>query len=904
MTFRCCLINATKPKCVTKEFSLVDGKLEKKTIASVFEGSMQVQEFENASQFAVFLQTLSPNQCLTYGIPPRDAELVTEEMWINLGQPDDPLPRTQAVFGWHDGPGILMLDYDAPKDGTKQLGAKELINTLLKACPDIKSSNLIWWPSTSSLIYAGDTKINGLKGQRIYLFVKDANDIARAGKTLNERLWAIGYGRYEVSESGSLLMRNVFDGAVWQSNRIDFAAGAMCGLGLEQRRGKPTVLGARESFNLLDTRKAIPALSQDEADQALANQTKAKGLLANQAELAKAAWLNERVKTLQLRHPELDGKTATMMALRAIDSYDLMGDWSIFIKDHDGQAKEVSVTEILDSPDIYNGKLTLDPLEPEYDGGRWVGKLFLKSPRQSLNSFAHGGVTFRLHRQPTRIEIVAGKGRATIDALLEVLRQSPDIFDFGEELVRIGSSGGLHPLNEHSLRYVAGGIAQFFMTKKLSQGGTIEVLRDPSNQVCLSVLSLRAHRELKKLNGVITAPTLRPDGSVLDVPGYDLKTLLLYDSNGTLASIPTSPSRDQALAALEQLWLPFDDFPFCSNLDRAVHLAALLTTSVRSSLPSAPGFAYDAPIQGSGKTLLARCIGVLAQGIEPSVWPHTAGRDDEEVRKRIFTILRSGSRVLIWDNVVGTFDSSSMASCMTSPTMTDRILGQSNSSTVPNRMMVILTGNNLTLQGEMPRRILVCRIDPRTDKPFARSFDLDPYVYCRTNRLNMITAALTLIRAFLTHGCETNIAGRLASFEDWDSWVRRAVIFANELKPGMFGDVMDVIQANQSVDPDQEALSSLLASWEEEFGTKAVTVSELLAGASVIHAGSKIKFFESLEELTNIKRHQLTPKSVGRYLSNRKGRIANGRLLERGPKTGDLQTWRIKVVGVVNASGI
>ena len=131
------------------------------------------------------------------------------------------------------------------------------------------------------------------------------------------------------------------------------------------------------------------------------------------------------------------------------------------------------------------------------------------------------------------------------------------------------------------------------------------------------------------------------------------------------------------------------------------------------------------------------------------------------------------------------------------------------------------------------------------------------------------------------------------------------MIFANEMKPGMFGDVMDVIQANQSADPDQEALSSLLASWEKEFGTKAVTVSELLTGSSVTYGNSdKTQFFESLEELTNIKRHQLTSKSVGRYLGNRKGRIAGGRLLERGPKTGDLQTWRIKVVGAVNTGGI
>ena len=884
---------------------MVDGKLEKKTIASVFEGNMLIQEFENAPQFADFLQTMGPNQCLTYGIPPRNAQLVTEEVWIHLGKPDNPLPRTQSVFDWPNGPGVLMLDYDAPKDGTEALGGKDLIQTLLEACPGIKSSGVIWWPSTSSHIYSGETKINGLKGQRIYLFVKDARDIARAGKTLNERLWALGHGRYEVSESGSLLMRSVFDGAVWQSNRIDFAAGAICGSGLEQLRGKPTVLWAREPFVLLDTREAIPALTQKEADIALANQATAKGQLASQAEQAKAAWVNDKVKALQIRHPELDEKAVIMMARRAVESYDLMGDWPIFIKDHDGRKKEITVLEALEKPEIYHGRLTLDPLEPDYDGGRWVGKLYLYSPRPSLNSFAHGGANFRLHRQPARIEIVTGKGRETTDALLKVLRRSPDIFDFGEEMVRVGQVGALHPLNEHSLRYVAGGLTQFWQMKKLHQGGAEEVLRDPPPQVCQNALSLRADRELKRLTGVITAPTLRPDGTVLDSPGYDFQTHLLLDMMGTPTTIPTSPTRDQALAALEQLWRPFNDFPFCSNLDRAVHLAALLTTAVRSSLPSAPGFAYDAPIQGSGKTLLARCDGVLVQGTEPSVWPHTTGRDDEEVRKRIFTILRSGSRVLIWDNVVGSFDSPSMAACMTSPTMTDRILGQSNSSTVPNRLMVILTGNNLTLKGEMPRRILVCRIDPGTEKPFARSFDLDPYLYCRTNRLNMITAALTLIRAMLTHGCETKITGRLASFEGWDSWIRHSVIFANEMKPGMFGDVMDVIQANQSADPDQEALAGLLASWEKEYGTKAVTVSELLTGSSVTYGNSnKTQFFESLEELTNIKRHQLTSKSVGRYLGYRKGRIAGGRLLERGPKTGDLQTWRIKVVGAVNTGGI
>lgn len=765
------------------------------------------------------------------------------------------------------------------------------------ACPAISEANLIWWPSTSSHIYAGVTEVNGLRGQRFYILVNDASDIERAGAALNERLWALGHGRYEVSNSGSILKRPIFDGAVWQSNRIDFAAGAKCGDGLLQRRGKPFLFGDPSTFCLLDTREAIPELKNDEHRLARSNQAKAESLIKVKAEQVKDDWTAARAKGIKERNPHLNEADALGLARRAVDRRDLVGDWLITIKDERGTRKEITVLEALDHPETYHGCLTLDPLEPEYDGGRWVGKLYLLSVRPNLNSLAHGGVNFRLHRHSQRIELVTGKGREATDELLVVLRQSPDIFDFGGELVCVGHAGVLHPLDENSLRYIVGGMTQFWQWRTSQKGGVVEVLCDPPATVCKNVLSIGPQRALKKLSSVITAPTLRPDGSVLDTPGYDAKTQLLFDSTVTAPGVPACPTHAQALAALEQLWLPFGDFPFCGPLDRAVHLAALLTTAVRASLTSSPGFAYDAPIQGSGKTLLARCVGILAQGSDPSVWPHTAGRDDEETRKRVFSVLRTGARVLIWDNVVGVFDSPAMAACMTAPTLSDRILGQSVTSTVPNRLIVILTGNNITLKGEMPRRILVCRIDPQSEKPFARSFDLEPYSYCRDNRQSMLIAALTLIRAFLTHGCKAKIAGSLASFESWDAWVRRAVIYANELKPGMFGDVMDVVQSNQSVDPEQEAWSGVLSAWETMFGTNAITVAQLLAGASDVLGGdSSKKLAAALEALTNTEKRNLTAMSLGKFLGFRNGRISGGRVLEKGGKVDAVQTWRLKVV--------
>ena len=820
-------ITSTCPQLVTKSFALEKGQLTKKTVANVTAGKIQRTELEDANAFASLLKNLPTNQCLVYGVAPRDADLTTEERWRALGCPDDPLPRSKNIFSWPEQEAILLLDYDPGKEDPNSLDREQLLELLYHACPALRKCPLVWYPSASSYLYAGDRQLSGLKGQHLYVPACNGSDITRAGKALNERLWSMGHGRFEVSSSGSLLERGVFDSSVLQANRIDFAAGAHCGEGLEQRRGDPYVqYGDMKAF--LDTQSDIPDLTEEESK--LAREYKERSQAAGAAEAAEVRrkWTEKPSLEMLARPASVSKDRAERVVRQAVEGKDLTSDWPLHVMDNNGSMLVLTVADVLKDLDRYDGLLTLDPLEPDYDGSRLVGKLFLKGARQNLFSFAHGGVNFRLYRQPIKIHLHDGKSSQAVDDLLHALRQSTDIYDFGSDLVRVDGDGGIHLLNESSLRYYGGIIGQFYKIKRLGNGVEIEVLLDPPDRVCKSVVALQAQRNLKKLNGVITAPTLRLDGSVLQAPGYDDETKLLCDIPRTSIHIKGSPSLEEASRAIESLMHPFRDFPFCGPLDRAVLLAALLTAAVRPSLPLAPGFAFDAPSQGSGKTLLARCVAALVQGAEPSVWPHTAGRDDEEIRKRIFSALRAGLRVLIWDNIIGVFDSPAMAACMTSPIFTDRILGQSTSSSVPNKLMLIFTGNNVLLQGEMLRRILVSRIDPAVERPFARKFDLDPYAYCRDNRQQLIASALTLIRAYLTHGCTTSIHGSLASFEDWDKWVRRAVIFANELMPGSFGDVMECITANQSVDPDLEVLVNLLRAWHNAIQERASSISDLL----------------------------------------------------------------------------
>ena len=878
----CTLLKATTPSSVTKEFSIGEGgNMVKKTTAQVFEGSMEVVTFSAAPEFVDMLVKLNTNQCLIYGTPPSSPiTLITEAEWVKQGRPKNKLPRLKSTLHWPRHGGVMMLDYDMPKGGRPAMTKDELLSVTREACPNLRYHDIIWWPSTSSCIWHGNKEITGIGGQRIYLLVEDASDIPRAGKELNDRLWAQGRGHFEVSKSGSLLERGIFDSSVWQTNRIDFAAGAKCHDGLEQRRGAPKIIEG-EYDGLMNTRESIPDLAPGELSAAKANKLAAKAAVATKADQVRGTWTAERMAKLLEANPGMNDVQAGDVVRRAAEHRELMGDWRLFVRDN-GTDVEVTVLSVLDNPSHYHGMQTYDPLEPDYDGGRLVGKLYLFSARPRLHSMAHGGVTFGLSRQPARIELVRGKSTETADKLIAVLKEAPDIFDFGEELV-IVSDGTLSPLNEFSLAYHAGRKTQFWRWHNIPNKGLVELLEDPPVKVCKSVLSLKQTRGLKQLKAVITAPTLRPDGSVLSEIGFDAASGLLFDAEHLPEPIPMRPSKMHAEQAIKTLWRPFEDFPFVDAVARAAYLAALLTAAVRPALKVSPGFGIDAPVQAAGKTLAAQCVAAIATGMEPAVWPHIAAGNDDEVRKRLFTALRFGARAILWDNVVGTFDSAAMAAMLTSASYSDRILGSSNSSTVPNRAMLLMTGNNLTLSGDMSRRVLVARMDPETDKPFARCFDLDPLAHCLAHRQDMVAAALTLVRFYLTKSEGRPRKSRMASFEQWDDCIAMTVLYVDqELGLNQFGDVMDQIALSQTVDPDAEALGELLAAWHELFGYEKKTAADVVKidkeGAAIgrrYGGDSENRLINAFKDIAP-HRGELTSKSVGRILRYRVGRIVGG----------------------------
>jgi hypothetical protein len=200
----------------------------------------------------------------------------------------------------------------------------------------------------------------------------------------------------------------------------------------------------------------------------------------------------------------------------------------------------------------------------------------------------------------------------------------------------------------------------------------------------------------------------------------------------------------------------------------------------------------------------------------------------------------------------------------------------------------------MSLAGDLPRRVIICRIDPETDQPFARQFDLDPLQWVLEHRAAMLAAACILIRARFTH-METPAPGRLASFEAWDGLVRQTVCWADmALRPGAFGDPMDLVREAQAADPESDALFSLLDALRDQFGGAEFNAKEVqVAVKTSMMVNSPLEL--ALLDLAG-DRALVSVKTLGRVLKFREGRIVHGlRLTGRQDKNTGARVYRIKV---------
>lgn len=303
-----------------------------------------------------------------------------------------------------------MIDYDARKD-RPALSKQALIDAIHEAAPGLRAGSAIWWCSSSSYIYNGDTELNGLRGQRLYLLVQDATDSKRALQTLNERLWLNGHGHIEVSKAGSLLTRCLADEAMSSSARLDYIGPVVCEPPINQRRPRPEVIS---TGGWIDTKAAIPHLTPEEQQRYDALLREAKAAAQPEADSVRAerdeASTSELSKRLIAEGiPEEAAQQRARSAVAAARGGELAGDFTIILDD----GVVVTVSEILKQRETYDKRMCLDPTETEYLNHKAVGHLNLSGNAPTIFSHAHGGATYHLVAEPSRVYQQAA--RAGID---------------------------------------------------------------------------------------------------------------------------------------------------------------------------------------------------------------------------------------------------------------------------------------------------------------------------------------------------------------------------------------------------------------------------------------------------------------------------------------------------------
>lgn len=393
---------------------------------------------------------------------------------------------------------------------------------------------------------------------------------------------------------------------------------------------------------------------------------------------------------------------------------------------------------------------------------------------------------------------------------------------------------------------------------------------DPPPKYAETMLSKSGDWRAQVLAGIVESPTLRPDGSLILANGYDKASGLYLDYRGDPVIVKDTPILEDARAALAVLSEPFEEFAFADDeLGLSVILAGLLTAIVRPTLPSSPLFAIDAPVMGAGKGLLVDVVSMIATGRNaPAI---AQGKDEAEDEKRLGALLLRGATLANIDNIERPLQGDLLCSLLTQSTVAVRILGKSEMPELPTRMTLFATGNNLVAKGDMIRRMLLCRLDPGCERPDARTFKRNLKEWVPQNRARLLTAALTVLRAYIVAGKPKQLIDQYGSFEAWSDLVRSALMWCGMTDPNRSRGRVE------AEDPVKEALESVLVTWRGAFGDRPLTVQELI---------TQVEFADLRHALLDVAASPCDPnridsKKLGYWLKKHQGRVIGGLNIEK-----------------------
>lgn len=457
----------------------------------------------------------------------------------------------------------------------------------------------------------------------------------------------------------------------------------------------------------------------------------------------------------------------------------------------------------------------------------------------------------------------------------------PTMYEVEASHGRKATAAGIREVSASRLRYWMSKLLSFRRYNKERQS---YYFVDPPPEIADYILEQKESK-FKPVTSVMTAPTMRPDGTVLWRPGYDATTGI-YMIDPPEIKIPENPTYDEAKAALATLNELLIEFPFTSGASRSVALSGILSCVVRAAISRAPMHMVSATTAGTGKSYLVDICSTIASGFHCPVI--SAGRTEEEMEKRLGAAIVMGRPFVSIDNVNGILAGDFLCQAIERPQTDVRILGKTQLVRVHNSVVIFSTGNNIQPSGDVVRRSIVCRLDAGIERPELRRFERDPLLHAGANRSKYLEAALTITRAYIVAGKPGKL-DPLASFTEWSDLVRSSLVWLGEADP------VDSIATARQSDPEFMRISAMLEALEDA-GFNEVEhkmLNPTAAGILAAAAGNR----ELREALASIGYRGELPNSraLGNWLTKHKDRVVNGmRLITPTANNKHAKVWYVQ----------
>ena len=430
----------------------------------------------------------------------------------------------------------------------------------------------------------------------------------------------------------------------------------------------------------------------------------------------------------------------------------------------------------------------------------------------------------------------------------------------------------------------------------------------PAAALLNAFLNQPSYHHVRHLRGVTETPIFRSNGSIQQTPGYDEETGYLYlEPAEPFPEVPENPSPHDGMGAIDALREVVHDFPFARAEHESAWIAGVLTMLARPAIDGCvPLFAVDATTRGTGKSRLVDAATVIVRG------QHCARtslpKDDDEMRKRITSIVLDGDASVCVDNINAPLMLPSLESVLTSMVWKDRELGKNANVTAPHRTVWWATGNNLVLGGDIARRPLHIRHESSLENPEERTGFEHPDLlhWVLRERKRLVVAGLTLLRAYILASA-TYEGGLWGSFEEWSRLVCGAIVWAGGTSPLLARATQD-----PALDDAKRALFVLVDGLNRlcpiPFPGAPVKPLSAKAIVSALYPhrdrdeGPLVDGFDELRDVIEQETRCLPGKipearRLGKWLSQVRGRVVGGWCVQRHDGPNHSACWRAEPSG-------